>query len=65
MDGNGRTTSGRTANDNTTAEARIQPAVLTLARLLGRQIAREQYGRVTAASDSMPVKETGGQGDLT
>ena len=52
MDGNGRTTSGAD-DDNGTAEARVRSAVLTLARLLGRQIAREQYERAAAAHDNM------------
>ena len=34
------------ANDNGTAEARVQSAVLTLARLLGRQIAPRAVHRV-------------------
>ena len=58
MDGNGRTTSGVATNDNGKAEARVRSAVLTLARLLGRQIAREQNERVISANDNMPVYET-------
>ena len=46
------------ANDNGTAEARVQSAVLTLARLLGRQIAREQFTGLHAANDNRPTKET-------
>ena len=37
------------ANDNgVAAEARIKAAVLTIARLLGRQIAREAFERLDA-----------------
>ncbi|NIA72038.1 hypothetical protein HBA54_25895 [Pelagibius litoralis] len=40
------------ANDNGTAETRLDTAVLTLARLLGRQIAREAFERLSAANDN-------------
>ena len=46
------------ANDNGAAEARVQSAVLTLARLLGRQIAREQFAQLHAANDNQPIEET-------
>ena len=46
------------ANDNGTAEARVQSAVLTLARLLGRQIAREQFTGLHAANDNRPTEGT-------
>jgi len=49
---------GYAANDNGTAEARVQSAVLTLARLLGRQIAREQFSGLHAANDNRPTEET-------
>ncbi len=60
----GRNGSGRSrdrvgANDNGAAEARVRSAVLTIARLLGRQIAREQFERQVSANDNTPVKETG------
>ena len=43
------------ANDNAAATgARIDKAVLTLARLLGRQMAREAFERLTAANDNRP-----------
>jgi hypothetical protein len=42
------------ANDNAAAGARIDKAVLTLARLLGRQMAREAFERLTAANDNRP-----------
>ena len=51
---------GAVANDNGTAGARVQSAVLTLARLLGRQIAREQFWQPQAANDNQPTEETQG-----
>ena len=50
---------GRAANDNGAAEARIQATVIVLARLLGRQIAREQFERLRAANDNPPEPESG------
>ena len=47
-----RPEAGVAANDNGTAEARVQSAVLTIARLLGRQIAREQFTQLHAANDN-------------
>ena len=47
------------ANDNGSAEARVQSAVLTIARLLGRQIAREQFRQLHAANDNRPTDSTG------
>ena len=41
------------------AEARIDAAVMTLARLLGRQIAREEFERSRAANDNAPAGEVG------
>ena len=49
-----------TANPDGEAEARVQSAVLTLARLLGRQIAREQFWEPRAANDNQPTEETRG-----
>ena len=47
------------ANDNAaTTGVRVERAVLTLARLLGRQMAREAFERLTAANDNRPP-ETG------
>jgi len=45
------------ANDNGTVEARIDAAVLTIARLIGRQIAREEFERCCAANDNRPAPE--------
>ena len=59
-DGNGRERAplhGPAANDNGGPEARIDDAVMRLARLLGRQIAREQFARPEAANDNAPEKE--------
>ena len=47
------------ANDNGTAEARIEAAVLTIARLLGRQIAREVCEGLDAVNDNAPATGTG------
>ena len=55
------------ANDNTGSqagadggpEARTDAAVMRLARLLGRQIAREQFRQSQAANDNAPADETG------
>jgi hypothetical protein len=50
---------GRTAvNDNAAAGARIDKAVLTLARLLGRQIAREDFARRRLAANDNRAPET-------
>ncbi len=40
------------ANDNGTAETRLDTAVLTLAHLIGRQMAREAFERLSAANDN-------------
>ena len=50
---------GAAANDNGGAEARIGAAVMMLARLLGRQIAREELRRLEAANDNAPAKDSG------
>ena len=44
------------ANDNGNAEgrARIDAAVLRIARLIGRQMAREKFERLIAANDNRP-----------
>ena len=41
------------------AEARIDAAVVTLARLIGRRIAREELDRLDAANDNAPEKDAG------
>ncbi len=56
-DGSGRGDDRRAANDNPGPEARIEDAVLRLARLLGRQIAREHFARPEAANDNAPAGE--------
>ena len=50
---------GEAANDNGGAEARIDTAVMTLARLIGRRIAREELDRFDAANDNSSGKDTG------
>ena len=47
------------ANDNPGPEARIEGAVMRLARLLGRQIAREHFQQPEAANDNAPTGEAG------
>ena len=51
------------ANDNPGPdggpEARIEAAALRLARLLGRQIAREHFEAARAANDNAPADEAG------
>ena len=54
-----RPAAGFAANDNGAAEARVQSAVLTLARLIGRQIAREQFMQLDAANDNRPAGNPG------
>ncbi len=69
-DGNGRERAPvprAAANDNTGSqagagggpEARIDAAVMRLARLLGRQIARERFRQSQAANDNAPADEAG------
>ena len=60
--GSGRSGDRVAANDNGAAEARFRAALLTIARLLGRQIAREQFERRVAANDNRPAgKKAGGR----
>ena len=49
------------ANDNGNAEARarIDAAVLRVARLIGRQMARENFERIIAANDNPPPERYG------
>ena len=48
---------GVAANHNGGAEARIDTAVVTLARLIGRRIAREELDWLDAANDNTPAKD--------
>ena len=60
--GSGRSRDRTAANDNGAADARFRAALVTIARLLGRQIAREQFERRVAANDNRPAgKKAGGQ----
>jgi len=52
---------GVAANDNGEAEARVDAAVQTLARLIGRRIAREEAGRASPANDNAPPGNSGGR----
>ena len=58
-DGNGRgqgQSHDAAADDNGGPEARIEDAVVRLARIIGRQIAREQFRQSEAANDNAPAK---------
>ena len=50
---------GDAANDNGAAESRVESAVLTIARLIGRQIAREEFERPDAVNDNTPASVAG------
>ena len=50
---------GEAANDNGAAESRVESAVLTLARLIGRQIAREAFERTETVNDNTLASEAG------
>jgi len=60
----------RSANDNTGPQRepdaetwrRIDHAALTLARIIGRRMAREDFERLTAANDNKPL-DTGNTED--
>ncbi|TWA58590.1 hypothetical protein FBZ82_1334 [Azospirillum brasilense] len=47
------------ANDNAAAGARIDRAAVILARLLGRQMARDAFERLKAANDNRPPDSGG------
>ena len=58
LDGNGNDRrNGEKAVNYAEAEARVQAAVTTLARLLGRQIAREQFERLIGTSDNAQARK--------
>ena len=48
---------GSQAGAGTGPEARIEDAVMRLARLLGRQIARERFEATRAANDNAPAEK--------
>ncbi len=50
---------GSAANDNGGAEERIDAAVMTLARLIGRRIVRERFAAAEPANDNMPARGVG------
>jgi hypothetical protein len=45
------------ANDNGASPASIDARILTIARALGRQIAREQLKKIAAANDNDPAQK--------
>ena len=47
------------ANDDPGAESKIGSAVLTIARLIGQQIAREAFERPGGVSDNAPACDVG------
>ena len=63
MVGNGARTiavkRGSAANDDSTADSRVESTVLTIARIIGRQIAREAFERARAVNDNAPASEAG------
>ena len=62
QDGDGRErgqSHGAAADDNGAPEARIDDAVMRLARLIGRQIAREHFHQSETANDNAPAGEAG------
>lgn len=48
---------GTAANDTGAAATRLDAAVLTLARLIGRQMARDAFERLNAANDNSPTDD--------
>lgn len=46
---------GDAANDNGAAETKLNAVMLTIARLIGRQIAREEFERLSATNDNRPA----------
>ena len=50
---------GTAANDNGTAAAKLDAALLTIARLIGRQMARETFEQLSAANDNRPAPQAG------
>ena len=57
--GNEQSSGGITAQDIAVSEARVQSDVVTIARLLGREIARERFERLEAVHDDAPAGELG------
>lgn len=50
---------GTGADHKTDAAQRLDAVVLTIARLIGRQIARERFEALQAANDNKPPKSRG------
>ena len=57
--GERRNLPGSAANDNVGPEVRIEDAAMRLARLIGRQIARERFGQPEAGNDNASAGEAG------
>ena len=59
-----RPPNGQDTGQETDASARLDKVVLTVARLIGRQIAREHFEALQAANDNVPPTrdEPGGKG---
>ena len=55
---------GQEAVDNADASERVDKVVLTIARLIGRQIAREHFEALQAANDNQPPKLRTGVQDV-
>lgn len=55
---------GKDAQQEADASERVDAVVLTIARLIGRQIAREHFEALQAANDNVPPTrdEPGGKG---
>ena len=47
--------SGNAANDNGAGQTKLDTAVLTISRLIGRQMAREAFEQLSAANDNQPA----------
>ena len=61
--GNEQSNGGITAQDIAVSEARVQSDVVTIACLLGREIAREQFERLEAVQDDALTAEPGDRED--
>ena len=59
-----RPTDGQEAGNEADASERLDAVVLTIARLIGRQIARDHFEALQAANDNVPPTrdEPGGKG---
>ena len=60
-----RPPNGQDAGQAADASARVDAVVLTIARLIGRQIAREHFEALQAANDNAPPTREGPDGKDT